>query len=91
MKRWAMAEARPKSMRTPSRARCGWFREPGKPIAQAARQLGINEGTLGNRYAQDRRRHGEGALAENEREQRRRRQFRGEPDGPLVRDDVPCR
>ncbi len=29
-------------------------RETGKPIAQVARDLGINEGTLGNWHAQDR-------------------------------------
>jgi transposase len=29
-------------------------RETGKPIAQVARDLGINEGTLGHWYAQDR-------------------------------------
>jgi transposase len=35
-------------------------RETGKPIAQVARDLGINEGTLGNWCAQDRRRRGAG-------------------------------
>ena len=30
-------------------------RETGKPIAQVARELGVNEGTLGNWCAQDRR------------------------------------
>ena len=30
-------------------------RETGKPIAQVARELGINEGTLGNWCAKDRR------------------------------------
>ena len=29
-------------------------RETGKPIAQVARDVGINEGTLGHWYAQDR-------------------------------------
>ncbi len=29
-------------------------RETGKPIAQVARDLGVNEGTLGNWYAKDR-------------------------------------
>ena len=40
-----------------------------KPIAQVARELGINEGTLGNWCAQDRRQNGEsgGPLGEAER------------------------
>jgi transposase len=44
-------------------------RETGKPIAQVARDLGINEGTLGNWCAQDRRQRGEsgGPLSEDER------------------------
>jgi transposase len=44
-------------------------RETGKPIAQVARELGINEGTLGNWCARDRRtRDGAGgALSEDER------------------------
>src|SRR2546430_17741290 len=44
-------------------------RDPAKPIAQVARELGINEGTLGNWCAQDRRARGEGsgALGEDER------------------------
>src|SRR6266550_7446897 len=44
-------------------------RETGKPIAQVARELGVNEGTLGNWCAQDRRARGEGsgALGEDER------------------------
>ena len=44
-------------------------RETGKPIAQVARELGINEGTLGNWCAKDRRARGEesGALSEDER------------------------
>lgn len=43
-------------------------RETGKPIAQVARELGINEGTLGNWVVLDRRRHGEaGGLGEDER------------------------
>jgi transposase len=47
--------------------------ETGKPIAQVARELGVNEGTLGNWCAQDRRRHGDGgALTEGEREELRR-------------------
>jgi len=44
-------------------------RETGKPIAQVARDLGINEGTLGNWISVDKRRRGEGdgALDEDER------------------------
>jgi transposase len=44
-------------------------RETGKPIAQVARDLGINPGTLGNWVDADRRRRGEGdgALSEDER------------------------
>src|SRR4051794_25511642 len=43
--------------------------ETGKPIAQVARDLGINEGTLGNWCAGDRRRreNGNAALSEDER------------------------
>jgi transposase len=44
-------------------------RESGKPVAQVARELGVNEGTLGNWCAKDRRARGEGrgALSEDER------------------------
>src|SRR5438105_15188156 len=44
-------------------------REIGKSIAQVARDLGINEGTLGNWVNADRRRRGDGtgALGEDER------------------------
>ena len=44
-------------------------RETGRPIAEVARDLGINEGTLGNWVNTDRRRRGErdGALSEDER------------------------
>ena len=43
-------------------------RETGRPIAQVAKDLGINEGTLGNRVNADRRRRGggDGALSEDE-------------------------
>ena len=43
--------------------------ETGKPIAQVARDLGVNEGTLGNWIAVDRRRRdgGDGQLSEDER------------------------
>ena len=44
-------------------------RETGKPIAQVARDLGINEGTLGNWIARDRqaRSGANGTLTEDER------------------------
>ena len=43
-------------------------RETGKPIAQVARDLGINEGTLSNWCVRDRRsRDAGGALGEDER------------------------
>jgi transposase len=44
-------------------------RETGKPIAQVAWDLGINEGTLGNWVNMDRRRReaGNGGLGEDER------------------------
>jgi transposase len=44
-------------------------RESGKPIAVVARELGINEGTLGSWFATDRRarERGNGALSEDER------------------------
>jgi transposase len=43
--------------------------ETGKPIAQVARELGVNEGTLGNWVGLDRRRRGAGSgeLSEGER------------------------
>jgi transposase len=43
--------------------------ETGKPIAQVARELGINDGTLGNWVARERRsrQRGDGALSEDER------------------------
>jgi transposase len=44
-------------------------RETGRPIAQVAKDLGINEGTLGNWVNADKRRRGDGngALSEDER------------------------
>jgi transposase len=43
--------------------------ETGKPIAQIARELGVNEGTLGNRVAKPRREAGDpdGAVSESKR------------------------
>lgn len=47
-------------------------RETGKPIAQVARDLGINEGTLGNWIARDRAGRGEAeGLNRDEREELR--------------------
>jgi transposase len=44
-------------------------RETGKPVAQVARELGVNEGTLGNWVTLDRERreNGDRALDEDER------------------------
>ncbi|SRR5260370_32296496 len=44
-------------------------RETGRPVAQVARELGVNEGTLGNWVMLDRRRRGagNGVLGEDER------------------------
>ena len=43
-------------------------RETGRPVAQVAKDLGINEGTLGNWVNADRRRRGDGSeLGEDER------------------------
>jgi transposase len=43
-------------------------RETGKPVAQVARELGVNAGTLANWVARDKRaRGGEGRLSEDER------------------------
>ena len=45
-------------------------RETGKPIAQVARELGVNEGTLGWWVNLDRRhREGDGVLTESERDE----------------------
>lgn len=53
-------------------------RETGRPIAQVAKELGINEGTLGNWVNRDRRAREDGdeALGESEREELKR--LRGE-------------
>lgn len=64
-----MAETRRKFDEDFKRGAVRIVRETGKPIAQVARELGINEGTLGNWCAQERRRSGDGggALGEDER------------------------
>jgi transposase len=65
-----MAETRRRFYRDFRRGAVHIVRETGKPIAQVARDMGINEGTLGNWVGQDRRARGEGAgggLSEDER------------------------
>ena len=64
-----MAEARRKFDRDFKEGAVRLVRETGRPIAQVARDLGINEGTLGNWVNVDRRRRGDGdgALSEDER------------------------
>jgi transposase len=63
-----MAEARRKFDREFREGAVRIVRETGKPIAQVARELGVNEGTLGNWVARDRQaRDGAGGLGEDER------------------------
>ena len=64
-----MAETRRKFDRDFKEGAVRLVRETGPPIAQVAKDLGINEGTLGNRVNADKRRRGEadGALGEDER------------------------
>ena len=64
-----MAETRRKFDRDFKEGAVRLVRETGKPIAEVARDLGVNEGTLGNWVNADRRRRGEGdgALGEGER------------------------
>src|SRR6201994_272093 len=65
----AMAETRRKFDRDFKEGAVRLVRETGRPIAQVAKDLGINEGTLGNWVNADKRRRGEadGALSEDER------------------------
>ena len=64
-----MAEARRKFDEDFKQGAVRLVRETGKPIAQVARDLGINAGTLGNWVEADRRRRegGDGQLSEGER------------------------
>jgi transposase len=67
--RSAMVETRRKFDRDFREGAIRIVRETGKPIAQVARDLGINEGTLGNWITRDRRARstGDGSLTEDER------------------------
>ena len=64
-----MAETRRKFDRDFKEGAVRLVRETGRPVAEVARDLGINEGTLGNWVNADKRRRGEGngALSEDER------------------------
>jgi transposase len=63
-----MAEARRKFDREFREGAVRIVRETGKPIAQVARELGINDGTLANWVGRDRRDgDGGGVLSEDER------------------------
>ena len=67
-----MAEARRRFDEDFKQGAVRLVRETGKPIAQVARELGVNAGTLGNWCAQEGRRQGEGGLTESERDELRR-------------------
>jgi transposase len=63
-----MAESRRKFDQDFKEGAVRLVRETGKPIAQIAKDLGINEGTLGNWVNLDRRRREDnGSLSEDER------------------------
>ena len=63
-----MAEARRKFDREFREGAVRIVQETGKPIAQVARELGVNAGTLSNWVARDKRSHGsDGQLNEDER------------------------
>jgi transposase len=63
-------------------------RESKRPVAQIARELGVNEGTLGNWVTMDREARGsaDGRLSESERDELRR--LRGENAELLMERDV---
>jgi len=63
-----MAESRRKFDQDFKEGAVGLVRETGHPIAQIAKDLGINPGTLANWVALDRQaKHGNGRLSEDER------------------------
>jgi transposase len=63
-----MAESRRKFDQDFKEGAVRLVRETGRPVAQVAKDLGINEGTLGNWVNADRRRRGDGTeLGEDER------------------------
>ena len=63
-----MAETRRKFDRDFKEGAVRLVRETGRPVAEVARDLGINAGTLGNWVNADARRRGsDGALSEDER------------------------
>jgi transposase len=66
-----MSEARRRFDPEFKRGAVDLVRETGRPIAQVARELGINEGTLGNWIDKDRKARGDdgGALSETERQE----------------------
>jgi transposase len=65
-----MAEARRKFDQEFRQGAVRIVRETGKPIAQVARELGVNAGTLANWVARDKRAHGgDGQSGEDERAQ----------------------
>ena len=63
-------------------------RESGKPVAQVARELGVNEGTLGNWCARDRGARGEGSGALNESERAELERLRKENAELTMQRDV---
>lgn len=62
-----MAETRRKFDRDFKEGAVRLVRETGRPVAQVAKDLGINPGTLANWVAKDRQAQGDGRLREDER------------------------
>ena len=83
-----MAETRRKFDRDFKEGAVRLVRENGRPIAQVAKDLGINEGTLGNWVNADKRRgsDGNGGLSEDERAELAR--LRGENAELAMKRDV---